>query len=393
MTVISVGLVVLLTMVYFGLGGAMRNGIYENLTQTSGHLQLHTKDYRDIKEFDGLLVNNAEVLQEQLLGEARTVDPNAELVAALEVPGLLEGTGRSRGILLAAVEQPDAVRERFIKDSNVTGEFPASGDLESIALGVKLAKAIKVDIGDVVYMYAPGTEGYGAAIYTVTGLIDIPGSSQLAYVSLAAAQELAAPDAVSRLEVHMPAFNKLSDNNQLAAVRSSLQDVAGEGFIVETWAEANPSSAGLLEIQDVNAKVFTFIFFILAGLLVMNTVYLSVIERVREFGVMMALGTARRKMMGMVLSESLALCITGAIIGSLVGGAIVAWMSRGFSFPPQMAELYAEAGLPTVLRSSISTGDIVTTIIFVLLTGVMAALLPSITAARLEPVEAMRFTA
>jgi ABC-type antimicrobial peptide transport system permease subunit len=67
-------------------------------------------------------------------------------------------------------------------------------------------------------------------------------------------------------------------------------------------------------------------------------------------------------------------------------------MAQGFTFPG-MEELFVEYGLPATLYASISPDQIVITVVFTVLTGILAALFPAFTAARLEPVEAMRFSA
>lgn len=384
----AVAVVVLLTTLNFGLVGAFENGMYSRLTETSGHLQVHVTDYRDLRAFSDLLIRDAESVQQQI----ETRYPEAEIVTTLEAPGLLEGAGRSRGVLLMGAEQSPAIRERFIEDSLQSGVLPETGDLESIALSSRLAHALQVDLGDTVYLYAPGTEGYGAAAYTVTGLLDTPGM-QMAFVSLAAAQEVAAPDAVTRMEIHLPGFNRLDDDDALPAIRDELNTLLDDAYIVETWREVNPGMAAYLELMGPSTTISSAIFFILAGLLVLNTVYLSIIERIREFGVIMALGAGRLKVIGMVFAESVLLCTVGALVGIGLGLGIVAAMARGFSFPGPLAELYAESGIPTVLYASIDPTSVLITALFALATGIIAALIPAFSAARLEPVEAMRFTA
>ena len=395
MTVLAVAGVVLMTVVYFGMVGSMENGIYARVTQNVGHLQVHVDGYRDEREFSDLLVRSAGEVQETI---GTVAGADIEVLSALEVPGLLEGDGRSRGVLLLGTEQPAESRERFARRNLSEGELPTDGDLEGIALGENLAKALKVGIGDTVYMYAPGTEGYGAAAYTVTGLLSLGDpafEARTGYISLAAAQELAAPDAVGRFELLLPNYTQLADDENLPAVRDRIQAELGSDLLVETWREVDPSLATYLDIITPSTAIFTGIFFILAGLLVMNTVYLSLIERVREFGVIMAVGASKRKVMGMVVSESMLLCFTGALIGAIIGLAIVAMMSRGFTlpFPPEQLELYESLGIPRVLYGSISPLQIFITIGYTFAIGILASLLPAFTAARLEPVEAMRFTA
>jgi ABC-type lipoprotein release transport system permease subunit len=388
-TVGAVAVVVLLTVINFGLVGAVENGIYGRLTQESGHLQVRVANYRELRSFSDLLIREATTVQERLEAALE----RAQITVILEVPGLLESEGRSRGILLVGGERAAAARERFIDAHLLAGALPGAGDFESIALGQRLAEALKVELGDTVYLYAPGTEGFGAAAYTVVGLLGVGAGPQSAYVSLEAAQEVAAPDAVSRFEITFPELRRKADDEALPVLKEQVEAVLGPGHAVETWREVNPAMAGYLDSAGPITTVSNAIFFILAGLLVLNTVYLSIIERVREFGVIMALGAKRAKAIGMVFSESLLLCGSGALVGAGLGLGLVAYLAQGFSFPAPLAELYAEAGIPTVLYASITAGQLIVTALFAFFTGVLAALIPAFTAGRLEPVEAMRFAA
>ena len=389
----AVALVVLMTTAYFGMVGSMENGIYTRLTQGVGHIQVHPANYRDYKEFSELLIYDAAQTKEKI--RSSLAGKNSEIVAVLDTAGLLEGDGRSRGIILHGLEQPQSARERFIKEHLISGEFPNEGDLTQIALGENLAKAIKANIGDEVFMYAPGTEGYGAAAYIVSGILDLGEptlEARTAYVSLAAAQELAAPDAVTRFEIGLNDIKLFKQDKDVAAVTANLQEQLGQNLEAETWRQVDPSLAAYIEMLSPATMIFTAIFFILAGLLVMNTVYLSLIERVREFGTIMALGASKRKVMGMVISESLLLSFSGAIIGTILGLAIVALMARGYTIPVPK-EQYDLYNMPRILYGSIKLSQIMMTVIFTFIIGVFAAILPAMTASRLEPVEAMRFTA
>src|SRR5574337_22244 len=190
----AVAFVVWLSLVYFGLVGAMKNGLYTNLTEATGHLQVHTAGYRDARDFRQTLIRNADAVRVRLLSEALP----GELVSALDVPALLSGESRARGVLLTGLDQPPGVRRRFEAKYLGQGTLPAPGDLEGIALGGGLARMLKVGIGDLVYAYAPGTDGSGASAYRVVGLLAFPESTvnaRAAIASLAAAQDLAAPGA------------------------------------------------------------------------------------------------------------------------------------------------------------------------------------------------------
>lgn len=386
----ALALVVMLTLLYYSIAGASVNSFYQNVTETSGHIHVNPPDYRSTREFDRRLIRDADALRDVLAAEA----PEAVTVGLLEVPGLLSGEVRSRGILLVGRDWPEPLRNTYISDNLSSGRFIEADELDTIVLGESLAQALGVGLGDEVYAYTPGTEGFGAAAYTVVGLISMLDSAvevQTAHISLAAAQELAAPESVTRFELYFPQLRRLVDDTLAAETSARLSAILPD-YQVESWQELDPMLLELVNSIGPITMVVTVIFFILAGLLVVNTIYLSLMERIREFGVIISLGAAGRKVMRMITLESLLICVLGAGVGLIVGLLIVARLSQGFVFPG-LEEYYASFGMNPVFYATVSTAQIITAFSFAVVTGILAALWPASIAAKLEPVEAMRFTA
>ncbi|ADD29650.1 ABC transporter permease [Meiothermus ruber] len=390
MTAGAVGLAVFFTLVYLSFLGAMENGIYNNLTASVGHLQVRVEGYRDKREFRDLLIPDAAGVEAQLAQKTQ-----AARVIALEVPALIAGETRSRGALLLGDQRPPELRQRFIQQHLVEGALPAVGDLEGIALGQALAKALKLRLGDPVYVYAPGTLGRGAAAYRLVGLLRFPDpavEARSAYLSLAAAQELAAPGSATRIELHFP-FTRYAQDAQLGPIQAQLAQQLGPGLRLESWKEASPAIAQIFDLLTPLVLIFAALFFGLAGLLVLNTIYLSLLERTRELGVIVALGAGPAQVTRMVVLESLLLCSSGALVGGGLGLLLIAALSGGFSLEALYGEVGGAFGLPETVYLSLRAWDIPITLGFALATGLLAAWWPARVAASLEPVEAMRFTA
>ena len=386
-------LAVFYTLVFRSFLGAFENSLYGSLTDSVGHLQVRVADYRDKRELRDLIVADARAVKAQL--EQSLLPAGTQTVVSLEVPALLSGEGRSRGVMLIGKEQPSALQEAFGKKYLHQGQLPVVGDAVGIALGLSLAEALKVKLGDFVYVYAPGTEGSGAAAYKVVGLVKLPDSAaeiRTAFISLAAAQGLAAPGGATRIELHLP-YTRLSQDAALASVQPGLAAELGSRLSLENWQEANPNLAQLLKIAGPFSLIFTLIFFGLAGLLVVNTIYLSLLERTREFGVIVALGAGPGKMMGMVMLESVMLCLSGALAGGVLGLAVVAGLSRGIPTDTLFSQAAGDFSMPEVLYISLRSYDFVVTLVLALVTALLAAWWPARLAAKLEPVEAMRFSA
>ena len=391
-SLLAVALVVLFATVMYSFGGALTNGMYGDLTDEVGNAQIRPEGYRDARNFDDGLLKDASELRKTV---AQTT-PDAVVVGALQVPGLVAGETRSRGLAVQGQDWPELLREDFVGDNLAEGTFVDGDNVTGIMLGQSLATALQVGLGDDVYVYAPGTDGYGAAAYTVEGLLNFDDPAQeinAAYLSLPAAQELAAPDGLSRLELHFPGINTLDQDTQIAAKLTQLRNALPQGAAVETWRQLDPSLATLVNFFTPVLVVMSLIFFVLAGLLVLNTVYLSTLERVREFGVIISLGARGRQIMGMVTLESVLMCMTGAALGLALGLGFVALGSNGLTLPGYAEEIIAEVGLPSVFYLSIEWWQILLAVGFAVLTAFFAALGPARMAANIEPAEAMRYTA
>ena len=391
-SLVAVAIVVLFAIVMYSLGGALRNGMYQDLTQAVGNAQIHTEGYRDARDFGGGLLGNAAEVRETL----SQVAPDAVVVGSLQIPSLVAGEDRSRGLAVQGQDWPELLREDFVNDYLAEGTFVEGDNVTGVMLGQSLATALQVGLGDDVYVYAPGTEGYGAAAYTVEGLLDFEDPNReinAAYLSLSAAQELAAPDALSRLELHYPNVNTVDQDSLVTEDVDALTSALGSEVVVEGWRQIDPSLAGLLNFIAPVMVVASLIFFVLAGLLVLNTVYLSTLERIREFGVIISLGARGRQVMGMVTLESLLMCLSGAAVGLVIGLGFVALGANGLRLPGYAEEMLAEVGLPGVFYLAIEPWQVLLAVGFAVVTALFAALWPARIAANTEPAEAMRYTA
>jgi ABC-type lipoprotein release transport system permease subunit len=377
----AVAVVVAFSTLYYGIGGAVGNSLYTQLTGSGGQVQVHAADYRNVRDFSGTLIPDAD----RVNGLITTHAGSGEVVGVLDVPALLIHGDRSRALALQGSDWPAGVRRAYLSTNPLTGTFVTPGDSDSIVLGTSLARALGVGIGDRVDVYAPGTEGFGAASYAVTGLVDVidpAAQARTALVSLGAAQALAAHDAVSRFVV---------DDGVSGSVAAELTPQLPK-LQVETWRQLSPGLVKLLNAFGPMLAVITLIFYVLAGLLVVNTIYLGLIERVREFGVLISLGMSGRAMMALVTLESVLLCAAGAAVGAAIGTAGVAVLGRGFTIPG-FQQYMASFGMDPMFYPSVTAAQVLQAVGFALATGVLAALWPASLAARLEPAEAMRFAA
>ncbi len=386
----AIALATFLSLMIYAFAGAAINGFFSSLTAKTGHLVVRVAGYETRQSPEDRLIWDGE----SLVKKVRALLPQAEVDPVLEFPALIAGEKRSLGGFVLGLEKGGrAYREQIEKYLAKGRGFSA---LDEAVAGAALARRLAVGTGQTLYIYSPSGEGMGSGVFRVSGLVSLPETRyERAFVAmpLLALQELVAPGGISRIEVSLPEIRRLSDQAAIERAKEILQQGLGAAYEVRTWKELYPALATMIELSKRFLNLYVAIFFGLSGLMLLNTIYLSLVERIREFGLMIALGVDRYRTMRLVLTESFLLAAVGTGAGLVLGLLATWWLSGGFSLPGRLAADYAQFGLPTVLYAELHASEVFTTVVFALVSSILAALWPAWLAAKLEPAEAMRYTA
>ena len=184
------------------------------------------------------------------------------------------------------------------------------------------------------------------------------------------------------------------DADQLAAVLGALSHLTEAEVL--TWQQAIPELARMMDFKGWIDFVFAGILFIAAAAGIANTAMMSTFERLREFGMLLALGTKPSRIMSMVLVEAVLLGLIGVVIGSILGAAVVLITSRtgidyaGFAGSEAEEVSFGGLNISYVMYPMFQIRQVAYGFIAVSLTSVIASTWPAILAARLEPVRALR---
>lgn len=374
-----VALVVFLSLFFLSVYAGAFDAFYRLLLERTGHLLVRVEDYEDKTDFESLT----------FLPPSLPLPPGAEVEGVLEGGGLAIVGERNRTVVITGMEPRGLARQQGLLKE---GGLPR-GPGEAL-LGEALAQALQVGLGDEVVVYAPGGFGLGVYAFRVVGFLDFPEThleAQTLLVPLEDAQALLAPGRVGRLEIRLPGLG-LYDLKALEEVKTTLAPHL-QGLKVETWLEANPVYAALLPLYDTIMAIYVGIFFVLGGLILLNALYLSLVERVREFALLAGFGLSGRRILGLVFWESFLLVGVAALLGMGAGLLVHLELADGFRLPlPQwMLEQYREFGLPEVLYGRLGVKEVLLTLGYAVGVALLAALWPGYVASRLEPVEAMRY--
>ena len=326
-------------------------------------------------------------------------EPAAKLMAAdprilawgrrLQLTGLISSAKMSIGALICGVE-PD--NERRITDMAgyvKEGTYIKDGE-KGIVIGRKLATRLDVRLGEKVVLMAQAADGsMGAEVFRVVGVSETGSEAfdgQMAWIPLRAMQEmLGRPGQANQLAA------KLIDLNQASAVAADFNAKLGPGNIRSlTWKEIDREIIGIQAFQDGLLTVFLSVVFAIVALGILNTQFMSLFERVREFGVLMAIGARPRWIVRLLLFESALLGLVGTALGITLGAAMIGHFGRyGLNLPVGDAFKYF-LPFPSVIYLRPSWGIHLFACATVFLITLLATLPPALRAGRLKPAEALR---
>lgn len=261
------------------------------------------------------------------------------------------------------------------------GQFTAGKLAEGVVVTKDLAKALGKLDGQAAVL-APDKDGaLSAENAQIVGTMNLngPGERKIVLLPLAMAQRLL------KLEGRATELAVAIDDIALAPqVAADLRQRLGAEFEVHIWDEIARFFKDVIFRQNAILSLVATVFMILMLIGVANTMLMSVLERTREIGTMMAVGVRRRQILVLFLFEAAAIGLTGGLIGGAAGAAIVAWLNvRGIEMTPP------GSNVPFIMHPFVSPAYLAQVAGIACLGAVVFALYPAWRASRLRPVEAL----
>lgn len=382
---IAIGLAALLFLWAF-IDGVNEQMIDNSTRYLAGHLQVHRAGYHDAQTIDLTLGDAA-----ARAARVRSLAGNGSAVAPrLEGYALASVGERSRGVAVLGIDPQAEKSVTTLAQTLQSGRFLEAAQPTSVVLGARIAEALGAQPGGELVLVTQAADGsVGAGRYVVRGIfrtrMDMFDATYV-LMTLPAAQELyATGEAVSSLVVRLP------DRAAVATVKARLQAALGADHEVLDWQRLLPSVTQSVSFHEVMGYVLLLVLLVVVAVGITNTVLMAVMERTREFGVMMALGTARAQLVRLVFYEACLLGAAGLALGTAAGLSLVQYYARtGMNFDRYVRAMETMQGLSAIIHplARWDRGLLVAGVVFVI--AVLASLYPAWRAARLLPVAAIR---
>ena len=382
-TLAAVCLSTAILMASYGLmDGLMQHAVSNATNLVVGEVQVHAQGYRADHSIYKALNEPDLILQ-------AAKQKNVAAAPRRYGYGLVAVGTKSAGARFWGVE-PASERTTFDLAQHLQeGRFLSETTQRGVVLGQKLARSLQAQIGSEIVVVVQAADGsLGNDLYTVTGILKAAGDSidrNAALIHAADFVELF----VSGDRIHEVAFN--SRGMVSPEGLTALLSIAAPEEEIKSWRQLMPEVSDMINLFDAFIWIFGLIFLLAAGMGVMNTMLMATYERIREFGILKALGATPWGIIRDVAAEALVLAALGTVLGTILGLAGSYYLQEVGLDLSIFAGTYSVGGVAfdPIWRATISPKMVFIPVVLMLIIGLLASLYPAALAARLDPVKAI----
>ncbi len=373
--VLAVGFVLLANSLIRGWQVQMLDTVVANLT---GHVKVMAPGYRD----DPSIQHGFTMAP----GYRPQVPGLRAWTSRVRVPGVILSERDTRGVQLVGVDPAQELTLSFLADVQVEGQYLQSPQDRRVLIGEALAAQLDTGVGRRIVLMTQGSDGRNReAGFRVAGVYRASSEGLekvFVFTGRQVLQDLLDSEVVTELSV------RLAANERRAAAR----DILGRQFSgqqVMTWDELEPTAASMFRFADTAMLIWFSIMMAALAFGLVNTLVTAVMERVRELGMLRAIGMQAGLVLLQVTLECLMIVVLGVCLGVLLGILAVYLLADGIDLSRWAAGIESYY-MGRLLIPRLLVYDVLRVIGLSLLFGVLASVLPAWRAVRIEPLDAMR---
>ena len=359
--------------------------LVENVTSTiSGEAQIHRVGYRENLDVDLFLENSMEI--EQALSQDASLQSYSPRVISA---GMISSSYNVSAGLLYGI---DADREQTISkvaQAIVRGEYLTGEDSE-LLIGQSMAELLEVDLGDriVLTLSETNTGELAQALFRISGILEF-GMRELddnfVFINIVSARKALAMSDQQTHEFVLTFVNPEDAENPDSEIFQQLNDEEIEAL---GWMDLNRDIGLIIELMGYSSLIVGAVLFLLASLGVINSMFMSIYERIYEFGVIKAIGTRPEEVTRLILCEAFLLATISCGIGLLLGFAVNSWtFANGIGFGEMEFQGIA---ISNNIFGEFHISQFTQFPIYVVILTIAAAIYPARFAARIIPSEALQ---
>jgi len=362
--------------------GMVDEMVKDGIESLPGYVQIHHPEFRD----DPSIENSMQAPSPELL-TALANPAVAGWTSRVRVPAMISSERDNRGITLLGVDPAGEIAVGFDPENIIEGRFLNGPDDNGLIIGRKLLERLETRLGKRVVVMSQDPENNVADRgFRIVGVYKASLESQeevFVYSGRTGIQALLKMGTMVS-EIAVAGHDYRAADELLAVLRrASLPDIE-----VLPWTELDSYLNTMMSMMDGFVLVWIIVIFLALSFGLINTLMMAVFERIREIGLMQALGMRPSQILYLVLVESLLLLALGLLIGNILAIASILPLREGIDLSA-VAKGMEMMGAGSTLYPALKLRDLATANAVVIVLGLLTSLLPAWHASRYSPVEAI----
>lgn len=380
--------------VVFVMGYA--NGIFNGMLNDTihsglGHIQIRPNGYEDDRKIGSFFEN--ESIPEAV--RSLNIPDDISITARLEREGMLRASRFTEGIMLMGIEPDSEINVsnyyKWIRD----GEYltDRNNGLTKVLIGATNSERMDIIPGDYVVIGTGAMDGTTTSIRAeVSGIFQSSTPSIDRHIVLINRADLS--QLFSGHENIIGNFTIVSDNIENSveiseSIRKMYLETGADPVDILTYKDLQPELHQLMEMSGTIQRVMYTFLLLGFSLTLLNSILMSVFERIREFGIQRAIGTRPSLLVAGVLTESVIISMIGCTAGGAIGSAIALILGQtGISFA-MFAQGLELGGIPVIIYPELDLANMIYAFTIAFFMSIVAGLYPAIKAVRMQPIEAI----
>ena len=384
-TITAVALCIAILIIFQSLIiGLIGKAVYNTTNLVVGEVQIHAAGYLDDRSIYKSLKNVEEI-------RAVAKENNIGIVERSYGFGLISSGTKSAGTQFWGIDPESELKYFDFANHIDEGNFLTKTSLKKVVLGNKLARSLAAELGTELVIFVQGADGsLGNELFYVTGILGNVADNIDRGAAIILRDDFDILFSTNNL-IHEIALN--SKGKLEAEEIQKLMSAKAAGVAVETWKELMPTIAVMTEKMSVfMLTMFSLIFTIAASLGVMNTLVMSTYDRMKEFGIIRAIGATPWLIIRQVSLEAIFLTFLASIIGTVIGLSIAIYLQvYGIDISGKGNLAIGGIVFDPIWRASVSLKSVFLPVVLMMLTSIVASIYPASIAARIKPVEAIHY--
>lgn len=385
MVILMVALSITGLVVLQGLITGMLNQMIDNaLRNDVGHVSFYQKDYRTTKALEDQIENPSKYID--------FIKEQGEVVSYIDRvknEGLVATAKHAQGALFVGTNLEEEQAHSNLKNYLIDGEYTFKKDKRGALIGEQLANKLKVDIGNKIILTTQSIDKEISSVnLTVTGIVRT-NNMEIDKMGIYLNKErLRTLLGLTKQSTQIAVMIDTRQNQDIFIAKAK-KAFAGDSVQVFGWTELFVMFDQIEQIQGAFGGISYGLVFVIATLGIFGVVLVSVLERVREFGIMLAIGSTFNRVRWQIITESMLLGVIGLVLGSIIGGLLLYYFSSVGIDLGTYSDAMAMFGMDAVVKAEFDGMYFVYAGLAVVLATLFAALWPIRVLKKLHPIEAI----